>query len=591
MSLSQIKLYQDKPLRREFQVFEAEYEGKRYAAKALNISTTANWDKIVQEVKKLQTLKHPNIIKYYKIQNDPQSGRVLLMEFMNQNLTEYLERESSCLSFTVQVNLCHDISKALSYLHSQGIIHGNLTSSNILITEDYRAKVSDYGRVALTTLGVLYRTNNDYLPLKDPYAQGDKTDVFSFGVLVIQILNQQQPNPSNGIDNEEDRWQSEIDKIESSHPLRPIFLKCIKEEDRDRPQCEWICKEVESLRQSQVYTELSQLVRDKQKLSKEVVDKDKMIAEFCRLPLSLPSKKWSRSQSASKQMRRSADAITDGFKVYIRRSHVKEVHIFNLRSEQWDETPMYCEHYRSSLVIVDTKIIAVGGTSNNADGFPCSNELMHISPTGNTVWKHMKHPRSRATSITCQYGEKNLLVVAGGEHPVGIILTTVEVLNITTNTWSNACPLPETRYSCSAAIVMDSIYLLGGWKGREKATREVLRCTIDSLLKSCNSPSPDQTWENLATELPVAQATCVSFNNQLLTFGGTWCYCYNCYCNRPTRDIYTYDEENEDFECIGSTPIAQYLCFACVFEGNKIFVAGGAENENESLKDVYILKY
>ena len=587
MANSKFQILWHKPLRPEIRVYETEYEQKKCAAKVL--TTFKQWSSIVQYVNNLKALKNPNIVRYLHIYNDPHHGRVLLMELIHNNLTEHLEKESVRLSFIVQVNLTNDILRGLSFLHSQGIIHGNLKSNNILVTENERAKISDYGLTS-TDLGVPYKPDLKYMPIN--FTQpSDKTDIFSFGILGIQILNQQKPIPSLEEENEEARWQSEIDKVEPFHPLRPVILRCINDEEKCCPTAEVLVSEIKNLQQSKVYIELNKSAQKEKQLNEEVEKLREKLQKFQQLPLTLPSTKWFAAKENDLEMRRSADAVTDGSKVYIRLSHDKKVLVFNLESNQWEKS-LSCTYYRSSLVVVDDKLIAVGGTSNTADGSDSTNKLIHIAPPpfDNKLWKRMTKARNRCTSVTWSHCENNFLAIAGGENPVGTILQSVEVLNITADTWSLACPLPETRYSCSAALVNNHLYLLGGWKGRQRATRQVLRCSIDKLLNSCTAQIPD-TWEELDAELPVAQTTCVSFQNQLLTFGGTWCECYECACNnptRPSRNIYTYDEEREIFECIGSTPAAQYLCFACVYEYNKIFIAGGAANEDYSLKDVYI---
>lgn len=122
----------------------------------------------------------------------------------------------------------------------------------------------------------------------------------------------------------------------------------------------------------------------------------------------------------------------------------------------------------------------------------------------------------------------------------------------------------------------------------------MLKCSIDSLYKSddsCqSSDSSRRIWEELEAELPVSQATCASFNNQLLVFGGNWCKCHKCPCRGASNVIYTYNEECYNFEPIGGTPDAQYLCFVSVFHSNKIFIAGGAENPDDSLNNAYIFE-
>ena len=254
----------------------------------------------------------------------------------------------------------------------------------------------------------------------------------------------------------------------------------------------------------------------------------------------------------------------------------------------WDQTAnLQCDYHRSSLVIMNNQLIAVGGTANQSDGSDCEKVLISISSDGNNIWAEMKQPRSRCTSIACQHDGKNLLIIAGGEHPVGTTLTTVEILQVTTTSkiWKTVCPLPETLpvYSCSAAVVKDQLYLLGGWNKRQYASNKLFTCPIKSLYEGNHN-----VWQS-SVELQAAQTTCVAFKDQLLTIGGTWCSCYECDCSKPTKNIYKYDEETNEFECIGSTPDAQYLCLSCT-TGNTFFIAGGAINEKEALKNVYILE-
>ena len=299
----------------------------------------------------------------------------------------------------------------------------------------------------------------------------------------------------------------------------------------------------------------------------------------------LNNKRWTQCEDAPREIRRSADAVTDGSKVYIRRSHVKDILVFDLEQKMWDQTTnLRCDYHRSSLVIMNKQLIAVGGTANQGDGSDCEKVLISISSDGNNKWAEMKQPRSRCTSIACQHDGQDLLIIAGGEHPVGTTLRTVEILQVTTTSKIPmiVCPLPEMLYSCSAAVVKDQLYLLGGWVKRQDASNKLFTCPIKSLYEGHND-----VWQSPA-ELQAAQTTCVAFNNQLLTIGGTWCSCYECKCSKPTENICKYDEETNEFECIGSTPVAQYLCLACT-TGNTFFIAGGAINEEEALKNVYIL--
>ncbi len=71
------------------------------------------------------------------------------MELMDMSLTSFLESPPAIPPFHTQVNICHDIAMALSFLHSHGIIHRDLSSNNILMIGDRRAKVTDFGMAKL----------------------------------------------------------------------------------------------------------------------------------------------------------------------------------------------------------------------------------------------------------------------------------------------------------------------------------------------------------------------------------------------------------------------------------------------------------
>ena len=90
--------------------------------------------KFEQECHLLRAIKYPHIVQYLGTYHDPELRLpVLLMELMDESLTRFLERSHKALPYHTEVNLCHDIALALSYLHSNGIIHRDLSSNNVLL--------------------------------------------------------------------------------------------------------------------------------------------------------------------------------------------------------------------------------------------------------------------------------------------------------------------------------------------------------------------------------------------------------------------------------------------------------------------------
>ena len=106
-----------------------------------------------QECEFLNTIRHPNVIQYLGMYRDPDTGLpVLLMELMDESLTHFLETVTRSIPYHVQVNLLHDIALALTFLHANGIIHRDLSSNNVLLISNVRAKVTDFGMAKLGDL-------------------------------------------------------------------------------------------------------------------------------------------------------------------------------------------------------------------------------------------------------------------------------------------------------------------------------------------------------------------------------------------------------------------------------------------------------
>ena len=106
-----------------------------------------------QECEFLSTIRHPNIIQYLGMYQYPETHLpVLLMELMDESLTHFLEHSPQPIPYHIQVNICHDITLAISFLHSNGIVHRDLSGNNVLMIGNVRAKVTDFGMVRLGNL-------------------------------------------------------------------------------------------------------------------------------------------------------------------------------------------------------------------------------------------------------------------------------------------------------------------------------------------------------------------------------------------------------------------------------------------------------
>ena len=189
-------------------------------------------------------------MQYLGLYQDPETQLpVLLMELMDDSLTQFLERSQEPLPYHTQVNICHDIALALAYLHSIDIIHRDLSSNNVfLIGAGNRAKVTDFGMAKLFNINRATMTPLTMCPGTQPYMSPEalddqpvyteKLDCFSFGVLDAQIITRQFPNPGPRMKKVQDprdpkrrlqevvpeteRRKSHIDLIDPIHPSSPL---------------------------------------------------------------------------------------------------------------------------------------------------------------------------------------------------------------------------------------------------------------------------------------------------------------------------------------------------------------------------------
>ena len=207
------------------------------------------------------------------------------MELMDDSLTHFVESSTQQIPYHIQVNICHDITLALSFLHSNSIVHRDLSSNNVLLVGNaIRAKVTDFGMARLgdrntrathLTFTMCPGTDSYMAPeaVQDNPVYTDKIDCFSFGVITLQILTRQFPKPGDRrkrieinhpglprgtyemVISEIERRQNHLSIIDPNHTLLQVSLDCLKDKDVERPSAQQLCERVAALKESQEYSE------------------------------------------------------------------------------------------------------------------------------------------------------------------------------------------------------------------------------------------------------------------------------------------------------------------------------------------------
>eukprot|EP00027_Filamoeba_sp_ATCC50430_P014226 CAMPEP_0168578836 /NCGR_PEP_ID=MMETSP0413-20121227/21545_1 /TAXON_ID=136452 /ORGANISM="Filamoeba nolandi, Strain NC-AS-23-1" /LENGTH=1106 /DNA_ID=CAMNT_0008612709 /DNA_START=22 /DNA_END=3339 /DNA_ORIENTATION=+ len=141
-------------------------------------------------------LHHKNILTVYGACAKHPNKIWLLTELMKCSLFDWLRDESNKLDNQTMIKFALDIAVGMEYLHSQGYIHRDLKSLNILISDDLVLKVADFGlaRPVADTMTTQSGTLKWMAPeqlSKGNYTQ--KSDVYSYAMILYEIITRREP--------------------------------------------------------------------------------------------------------------------------------------------------------------------------------------------------------------------------------------------------------------------------------------------------------------------------------------------------------------------------------------------------------------
>ncbi|KAM0900944.1 hypothetical protein ACQ4PT_020323 [Festuca glaucescens] len=185
-------------------------DGKEVAVKRLFLNTREWVDQFFNEVELISQVRHKSLVKLLGCSvNGPES--LLVYEYyFNKSLELFLfdASRSRKLTWDLRVDIIQGIAEGLSYLHEESetrIIHRDIKASNILLDDKYKPKITDFGLARafaedmthLTTgvAGTLGYMAPEYV------VHGhltEKADVFSYGILVLEIVTGKRCSGSIG---------------------------------------------------------------------------------------------------------------------------------------------------------------------------------------------------------------------------------------------------------------------------------------------------------------------------------------------------------------------------------------------------------
>ena len=224
----------------------AHFRGLRVAAKCLHEDLVYPYHRNIfqREMSFAAKLRHPNLLQFIGATVEP--AMIILTEVMPTSLRALVNQTR--LTNKQIVSIALDVARALNYLHlmrPHPILHRDLSSANVLLEptpeDGWRAKVSDYGTANFSQY---LRTENPGSPVysapeaRNPDLQSTKMDIYSFGVLLIEMCTSEFPVPE---------MRPRLIPTIAHAQLVALIRSCLAPDRHQRPRCSVVIERLDAI--------------------------------------------------------------------------------------------------------------------------------------------------------------------------------------------------------------------------------------------------------------------------------------------------------------------------------------------------------
>ena len=204
-------------------------------------------------------------------------------------------------------------------------------------------------------------------------------------------------------------------------------------------------------------------------------------------------------------------------------------------------------------------------------------------------WARPYPPMTIARHSSTAVSFNNHVIVAGGRDDQGRPISSVEVLDVTSNRWCIADPLPVGRSVMKSVVVGDMCYIMGGVDHTGKGTKVVHRVNLRELTEKAVSmatdqvtPKPISLWQT-EEDTPLFQSAPLVLKQSLLAVGGL------DDMFDVSTSIHLYQSGTRRWVKVGDLPTARSHCTCSELPNGQALIAGGFYRSSSQMSRVDLL--
>lgn len=199
-----------------------------------------------REALSVSNLSHPNIVEVYDV-GEEDGSHYIVMEYIEGKTLKQLLKKRETLTLTEVIDIMTQLTDGIAHAHDSYIIHRDIKPQNIMIEDDGRIKITDFGIAMALNATMVTQTNSvmgsvHYLPPEQASGKAAtvKSDIYSLGIMMYELLTGNVPfKGDNAVEIALKHMKDKLPSVRKQDPSIPqsvenIILRAAAKNPRNR---------------------------------------------------------------------------------------------------------------------------------------------------------------------------------------------------------------------------------------------------------------------------------------------------------------------------------------------------------------------